>query len=316
MFSTNRYEYLFLFTFFSSLQPVVFKFLSNQYDAINNLFMNQIAIVIFASLYLLYKYDHNKNYMSNKLKKSKTNANPLGITNNFHQNVYNHKVILYSIACVVNYMALNYSYTLLPITISVPISCLSMFSALYFNHQIDKTPVTDRDILSAFIASVGAIIVIYERTGKSFFNSNISLFGIVLLIVSTLCAGYLSTISGTLGSLLPLAEAYFFQNYVGWIAAVMIWILYVLMGGRKNKYPSLSEIAIAMFWFLLLEGGIIGITKFLSYEYFTSFFIYMASNIKIFFSLFFGYFLFQEKVTYQKILGCIIIFLSNFLVFT
>jgi drug/metabolite transporter (DMT)-like permease len=310
---SNGYEYLILWAFFSSLQPIAFKYLSGNYDGINNLFMNQICIICFSTLFLLYKISKNKSYLNNKPFPSNV-SNPLHLTESFEENCKNKRVILYSIACVVCYMSLNYCFTLLPISLSVPIACLTVFAALISDYFINKTPITKSDMVASIIVTVGVILVSYSSSSSDMEYSYDKILAIIVLFLATMLSGCLSTLTKSLASLLPLGEAYFLQNYTGWIVAVIVWFIYICTGKEKNNYPNSFEILVALCWFFFIEGGIINICKFLSFEYFSSFLFSLFGNIRLFFSLLFGYYLFNEEITYLKVGGAFLIFLGCILI--
>ena len=159
--------------------------------------MLSMAMITFSAIYIIYKYYKDpKSFDTADLKSDK---NIFGLTSNPFKNAILPPVILLSIVSIIRFATQYLSFTILPISVSLPMTALTTFSVILFAYLLRGQEITINQKIAAALVTIGIIIInmnkILSNTNeaRSIKNSHY-IFGVIILLLAILLNGYLLTI--------------------------------------------------------------------------------------------------------------------------
>ena len=308
----EKYAYftMILATFLYALQPVVLKKTKGTF--IYQIICLCLGLLIPSSLVIL--------YYNSKLEPDKRF--------NFIDLIKNKNRLLYGILLTIFYFTCTHGFKELPITISLPIFMLFPVSLLITERIINKVQIQYTKIIGSIITIIGVITVCYSKV-----KVKLNPYSILIMIIGTFCFGTGYTLlkveperelliedskkmieyEDKLDSDFMKANIDLIQtSFIPLIFSVLILIL-IQNKSFKNvkKYLNNEKINLSSFLKLLIVSLI------LSYSYNLLYFesynnmdpiIYGAlENCEVIFSLFIGYFILNEQMNINKIMGTFLI---------
>ncbi len=202
---------------------------------------------------------------------------------------------------------------------SIPIFMLSPIFMVIIDRIINKKKVNIGQIISFCLSFIGIVLVVMSKSKVSF---NVFIIGLILMITSSLLYSYIYTL---LKSVVPrkLEKKGFDENnyellvfsFIAFIISIIVSIIiYNLNGIYKNKLPQFlkaevpkTENIIKVITTLFICSYIMNILYFYSYNKLSLSTYGVLENVEVIASLVIGYYLLNEEITPQKILGCAII---------
>lgn len=297
-------------TFLYALQPVFLKIIKVSF--IYQLMCLCLGLFIPSTLTVLYynsKLDNDKKFR-------------------FLDIIQNKNRMLFGILLTIFYITCTFGFKELPISISLPLFMLFPVLILISNKIINKIEIYGVEIIGSLITIIGIIAVCLSKT-----KQKISVTTILIMIVGTICLA----ISYTLlkvepGRTLLIEDSKkmidyeekvdddFLKANIDLIQTSFIPLIFILLLAIISQNKHLSKVRKYLFnekfnKFSFIKFSVISIILTYSYNllYFESYnnlnpVIYAAlENLEVVFSLLVGYFILNEKITANKIIGVILI---------
>ena len=283
-----------LYAIISAFRPVFFVKFKEYF--LFSIFLSLLSMYIGSILYMLYEYKTKKNYkILTKIK-----------------DTFKFKNILNSVIAETRFLSKQYSYILLPLTVSVPLSSLSLISITIFDKVINKVKSNIYEYTSIIFLVIGSIIINFDKILNRKTN-NISIkkyiIGIISALVAVVLSGYIYITFQKL-TYIKKDPGYTMGVESGGSLVLVTIILIILIVFKKVNIPNL-KIIIIMFVLLTFLFNIDIIFKFIGFESIPVLFSVFLSQFSVLITFLIGIFYFKEKVTKFKILGLIIIILAS-----
>jgi len=217
------------------------------------------------------------------------------------------------------------SYLFLPLSVVIPLTSFNMFPVLGIAHYLNNVKIVEIDYIAGILCVVGAIILNWStivNTKKNTTSIQNYIIGLSLLTLSIIANSFVLVFSKDMADILTPIQSMLNINFGGFFLILAIWLVYTYIPMNivkpvfpefRRTFPTAKELKYACLFILSLSN--IGFLAYnLSLEYITSIEYSIFSKISIILSLFSGYYFFNEEIGISKILGCIIIIISNILI--
>lgn len=201
----------------------------------------------------------------------------------------------------------------LPLSVFIPLSNTWIFFSLIFEKYMMNVDIKPINILIFGILFIGIITITYKGDSKgSKINKN-TIFYIGLLILSSIIRAYNITYVKQQSHKFREDEMLIMNYFISIIVGIIALGIYIFTQ-KKYNIPNLNSILIIVGTVLILDNAK-NYFKFESLENLSEDTYIIIYNTSVIFSLIFGYFIFDEKITSRKIIGTVII-LSSILMFS
>jgi drug/metabolite transporter (DMT)-like permease len=312
--STMPYYYQVLFllsSIIASFRPVFFR----TYKA-NFLLTIVLSLLSMYVGYLVLTYVKNPKQSFEDYKKSISR-------------VYTRENMFYSILSELRFIAKQYSFMLLPLTFSVPISLLYIPFTMLYNHYSNKIDFSPLQLLTTGILIFGILLTKDSKTGGSpsrKSSSNSSFLQTFLKSLTTI--ENMQSLKGILyGLFAAIAGSYLYvvldkidkstqdPLYVmGIESGFSLLVFSLLLAGAifmgKVTLPSWGTI-VKMFMFLTFLFNIDIVLKYIGLEKVTIIQSLFLSQVYLISSFLIGFFYYKEHISTQKMIGLLVVVLSS-----
>tara|TARA_B100001057_G_C22709631_1_gene895182 strand:+ start:38 stop:979 length:942 start_codon:yes stop_codon:yes gene_type:complete len=218
------------------------------------------------------------------------------------------------------YIFANIGYKLLPASISLPITQLTPLSMDLFAHFLYNKKIAKLQYLGFLVTFIGIALI---SLGKTKISKSHMLIGGVCMIIATLSLGYGLVRDKNIkfkkevneNPFLKYNIQFLLQNsftlVIAFVTCIVVY-LYQLQNGKVPKYlnmlkvPTFRELLMIVLAYIICQYAVnmLLLTAFDNLD--TG--IYAGfSAISVLFSLLVGYYVLNEKITKQKILGVIVV---------
>lgn len=311
---------MFLTLVLSALRPVIFK--KAKFNIINSLFMSSIAMLLFSGIYLLYKWYKDPDYFTIDNK----NKNIFNLTSNPFYNAVIPTIFFLSVLSQIRFATQYYSYSHLPISVTVPMTALTTFVVIGFAHYLNKQEITNKQLISAGIVFIGIIVLNLNKIlGNSKEANSIThstyIFCIIILLLSILLNGYLLTeYKDMVENVTPLQVMYN-ESFGAFCLMLLVMIIYIFTSSKTMKKftgitkitPTLTETKNFFIAFFFIFNFAI-VTRFVALKNLNVIVMAILLNLKVVLSLVFGKFFFNEEITTSKIIGATLIIMASIMI--
>lgn len=258
-------------------------------------FINLVSsVIIFLTFFI-------KNYTTNKGKDDKDNKNDKLI-----RNLTTKEAIIIGASGCFSFVSSLLALKNLPLSIFIPLSNTWILFSLFFEKILLNVDIKPQNILVFIILFFGIMLVTYTKNNKSSMNYNYLYIGLVLVssIIRAFHITYVKQQSENFDEDELLTMDYFINIIIG----IVLFVGYVAYQ-KKYTFPKIYILFIILGTILLLDNSK-NYLKFLSIKNLSEEKYVLLYNTSLIFSLVFGYFIFNEKITKYKVFGNITILAS------
>ena len=282
-------------TILTGFRPIFFKKYKDYF--MMTVFLSLLSMQVGSFGYMLYEKKTKKDYdITSKMK-----------------SMFSLKNMLLSILSEIMFMAKQYSFILLPLTISSPLSNFWLISVTIFDKLINKVKTNIFQYLSIFFLMIGGIVMNFDKIFNTGVSQSISsrnyIMGIVSALVAVVLSGFVyvklqKKVSDT-------KDAGYVMGVESGGALILVSIIMgVLWFMNKLNLPSLRT-SVIMFLLLTFLFNIDILLKFMGFEKIPVLLSIFLSQITVLVSFCLGLFLYKEKLSKYKTIGLIIIIMSS-----
>lgn len=272
-------------------------------------FINLVSsIIIFLSFFI-------KDYLSNKLKdykdQNKDQNKDINKENKFDKLISNlttkEAFIIGTTGCF-SFLLSLISLKKLPLSIFIPLSNSWIFFSLLFEKLLLNIDISIQNIFVFVLLFIGIIIVTYTKSIKS---TDTKYIYVGTLLLSAVIRAFHITYTKQQSEKYDEDELLTMDYFINTIIGIILFIGYILYQ-KKYNLPDKKTVLIILGVILLLDNSK-NYLKFLSIKNLSENEYILILNTSLLFSLIFGYYIFNEKITSNKIIGNIIILISMIL---
>ena len=198
----------------------------------------------------------------------------------------------------------------IPFSLFIPISNLWIFFSLFFEYLILNIDSNFYTILS-FIIFVFGILIFSNTFMTSIKYKKEHNFYLILLLLSCIIRGFHITYVKKQSEYFKDDELLLMDFFISFIVSIFVYIGYVFLN-KNTKLPTLNNLVILILVTLILDN-LKNYLKFISISNLSEEIYILLYNTSIIFSIIFGYLIFNEKITKNKIIGIVIMLISIYI---
>lgn len=301
--STLYYQVLFaLAAFIASFRPIFFRAYKSNF--LVTIWLSLLSMYI-GFLVMTYVKNPNQSFEEYKQQIMKP---------------YQIKNMLFSVLHELKFVAMQYSFLLLPLTFAVPLSLLHIPFTILFDYAIHKNPITYSEGITTLLLLVG-ILFTKHSTSKSSKSSksstwNGSIFhemykirGILSAIFSAIVGSYVYIMLSDIDK--KTQDPFYIIGIESGLALILVSIL--VFGGYfmgKLSFPSLLTMS-KMFLILTFIFNLDNVFKFIGLEKVSVVESLFISQIYLISSFVLGVLYYKEVFTRKKLFGLLLVILSS-----
>lgn len=302
------------------LCPVIYKKASG--NLINSLMLSTLSMILFSGVYLAYTYYNNPE----SYKIDKTKPNPFGLTDNPFANSVLPSVLLLSVLAQLRFTTLYMGHIFLPVSVSIPLAGLSIFSVIFFSHFLRGQKINNNQIIASIFVIIGAIVINLNKilnNSKEMRNIKNShyLFGLISLTIATILSGYVITKLKIMSEVASPMAIMFNEGVGAFLLILTCGIIYFFISkktlqklfGIKKSVPTLKN-AVLFFFASLFIFNFATLTRFIAIKNLNEVKVSIITKLKVILALFVGAYFFKEHISKEKIIGAVIMLVAVFMV--
>jgi len=295
-----KYEILCLFNvLLNVIIGIIYKSIN-----INIFFINIFSscLIFFSFLIKIYiNYIQNPTYY--KKEKNIGNNNPLS-------NLLSKEAFIIGLSGSVSFLISLFVLKNIPFSLFIPISNLWIFFSLFFEYLILNIASNFYTIVS-FIIFVFGILIFSNTFMTSIKYKKEHNFYLILLLLSCIIRGFHITYVKKQSEYFKEDELLLMDFFISFIVSIFVYIGYIFLN-KNTKLPTLINLVILILVTLILDN-LKNYLKFISISNLSEEIYILLYNTSIIFSMIFGYLIFNEKITKNKIMGIIIMLISIYI---
>lgn len=229
---------------------------------------------------------------------------------------YRMKNMLYSLLHELKFVAMQYSFMVLPLTFSVPLSLLYIPFTLLFDYFINNNPLTISELGATLFMLIGILFTKTESIKKQskqskegFLHKAYEMRGIISGILGTILGSYVYIMLSDIDK--KTKDPFYIIGIESGLALVLISIL--VLGGYLMgtvTMPSLSTMT-KMFVLLTFLFNLDAVFKYIGLEKVPVLQSLFISQLYLLVSFLIGVMYYKEAFTTNKMIGLVIVLLSS-----
>lgn len=229
---------------------------------------------------------------------------------------YRMKNMLYSLLHELKFVAMQYSFMVLPLTFSVPLSLLYIPFTLLFDYFINNNPLTISELGATLFMLIGILFTKTESIKKQskqskegFLHKAYEMRGIISGILGTILGSYVYIMLSDIDK--KTKDPFYIIGIESGLALVLISIL--VLGGYLMgtvTIPSLSTMT-KMFVLLTFLFNLDNVFKYIGLEKVPVLQSLFISQLYLLVSFLIGVMYYKEAFTTNKMVGLVIVLLSS-----
>lgn len=229
---------------------------------------------------------------------------------------YQMKNMLYSLLHELKFVAIQYSFMVLPLTFSVPLSLLYIPFTLLFDYFINNNPLTIYELGATLFMLIGILFTKNGSTKKQSKQSNegfldkaYEMRGILSGILGAILGSYVYIMLSDIDK--KTKDPFYIIGIESGLALVLVSIL--VLGGYfmgKITMPSLSTMT-KMFVLLTFLFNLDNVFKYIGLEKVSVLQSLFISQLYLLVSFLIGVMYYKESFTKNKMIGLVIVLLSS-----
>lgn len=284
-----------LVTIIGSFSPIFFKSYKDYFIA--NMTISSFCMFIFSIIIIIIKSYNDSNY----ILKDKISE------------IYKLENIVLSLLSQARFMLMQYSITLLPLLITIPLSKLTLLSIVFFDKLINKDVISNYVYLSILGILIGNFIMGYDdmfKPSKSQINCKyMYIFALINLLLGIALMGYLVN---TFAYIVKKEQdsAMIMAIESGSATIVMLILFSILSYFKKINIPNLKT-TFQMILGCLFIFDIVILLQYYAYESLDITLSMILKQIGVLIACAIAIFYYKEKLTKTKMLGLMVIIISS-----
>lgn len=265
-------------------------------------------MVMFSGIYLTYKFYTDKSYFE---LKDITN-NELNLTTNPFTNAILPPILIISLLSQLRFTSLYLGHKMLPVSISLPLTAMSLFAVIGFAHYLRGEKITHYQIIASIMVFIGVIVInlnkILGNTKEAHSIKNTHyVIGILAILTSTILTGYLLTKFKTMSENVTPIQVMFNESVGAFFAMTIAMMIYVSISsttfskifGFDKKIPSFKN-AILFFLVFFFVFNFSTVTRFIGLNNLDEITMSVITKTKVIIALLIGFYFFNEHITMEK----------------
>jgi drug/metabolite transporter (DMT)-like permease len=230
----------------------------------------------------------------------------------------NPRLAAFSIVNYLRYMLNMLSIYILPLSISIPITAMSSFSVLFFQHFFFNNKITTVDIAAGLIVTIGIIVINFRMlTTNSEKNKETKSYiqGLIMLIISVAFSGLSTVVAYNVTTTTSIGMYFLIESTYTCIGGILLWLVYTFNSRifGQNILPNGSEVCTSFFFFMIVNSLAL-LSRLASINLFKPYVFSIFSNFTVIISVIVGVCVFKEALFFSNILGIILILVACLLV--
>ncbi len=281
-------------TIINSFSPIFYKGYKDYF--ITNMTISPICMFIFSILLITIKSYYDKNYiLIDKLLE-----------------IFKFDNVILSFLSMIRFMTMQYSITLLPLLIIIPLRKLTIISMVYFDKLINKQAISNYTYLSILGILIGNFIMGYENMFKDTKGINFNktfIFALISLFIAISMVGYVVNEFAKIAKTSKDPELVMGIESGG-ASIAMIILFSILAYFKKINIPSFGIILQMILGCLILFDALI-LLKYYAYESLNITLSMILTEIGVLLGCTTAVIYYKEKLTKLKMLGLIVVIISS-----
>lgn len=281
-------------SFLITIRSSIFK--SSEVTTFILIALNSIGMLFFSILMMLLRHpNHFKDHI--------------------YQSLHIENITLSSLS-LIRYVFQFLAVAILPLSISIPLLTLNIFSVLLFDHYLRHDEITRNEYIGSVLSFIGAIFINLQKIlGKKGFFDDIShhtyFLGIFCILISLLANGYVFTRLKEMADKTN-AEIAFLNESVFSGLFMFVGLLFFLFSPLKKSLPTIQQwLGYVLFFFFI--GGFIVYLRVFTLTNLPEVVAILFLNLKLIVSMLVAYFFFKEHIPWNGYVGSLFILLAVFI---